>query len=610
VEVLKTERPTLRYAPAVVRVTAGGAADGFDIGDGIKGVVRLTSPSGPAFPGGYDFAFHGYFNGIGANGFFLGKPERAEIADRAGLFARSALAIEKLRHSISHEIRRAVPGREGAVATALITGSKSGIPDEVTEALRVSGLAHILSISGLHMALVAATVMATLRLGFAFFPLWSARYPVKKYAAAGALAATGFYLFLAGAGVATQRSFAMLAIMLLALSFDRAAVTMRNLALAALAVLAIAPNEVLGPGFQMSFAATAALIAVYGSWRDWTQYRPRRRRKPDRHVGIRSTLGTVGRYVLGILVTSFVAGLATGIFASYHFGRIAPYGLIANLAAMPVVSILVMPLAVVAVVLMPFGLHVYPFKAMAWAVGIVIDVAESVAALSPAVPTGQMPVVALLGLTAGLAILCLFSSRLRLLALPILLASGLLWHGQAPPLAVISEDARQFAVLSRDGDGTVRLHTNRDRPNGFILEQWSAAYRSGETVKPGRSNVMRCDGAICVATLGSEGRSRQVTYVDAVLDRDDPNTLESLCAGSDLVIFAKAPSPQACPDETPVLTAKMLALNGSAEIRFAGNGLSVRQASPGPTRPWLNHRRFSRAARNLEEWKPRASADQ
>ncbi|GAB4354577.1 MAG: ComEC/Rec2 family competence protein [Oricola sp.] len=611
IEVTDTARPKLRYAPDIVRATSGGPADGFSVGGGIRGVVRLTSPSGPAYPGGYDFAFHSWFDGIGANGFFLGKPVPAKIGADTGPVLAAALALERMRRRIGHEILRIAPSRSGSVATALITGNKAGIPEDVNEALRVSGLAHILSISGLHMALVAATVMATLRLGFAFFPGWSSRHPVRKYAAAGALSATAFYLFLAGAGVATQRSFVMLAIMLLALTFDRSAVTMRNLALAAIAVVAISPDQVPGPGFQMSFAATAALIAVYAGWQDRSR---RREGRPasNRETGpIVSGATTACRYVAGIAVTSAVAGLATGIFAAYHFGRVAPYGLLANLLAMPVVTLLVMPLAVAVVVAMPLGLHVYPLEAMAWAVDIVIRIAEWVAGLSPAVPVGRMPAAALLGFSGALVVLCLPSTWLRWLSLPVFLASALLWRADPAPLAIVSEDARQFAVIEPVGGGGTCLHVNRARPNAFILEQWADAYRGVSVRKPSASRIMQCGHHLCEARVGRSGGGSRIAYVDLAandLPPAGPASVRELCTKNDLVIFARAPSLQSCANGTPVLSAQMLALDGAAEIRLADGGrLTVRQALPGAGRPWLDHRRYSRAARNLAAWKPRGN---
>lgn len=594
VDIVRTERPTLRYAPNRVRVTAPGSAEGYVVGGGIMGLVRLTSPSGPAHPHGYDFAFHSYFDGIGANGFFLGDPATTELATGPGIVAHIAAGMERLRQAIGRQILDAAPDRRGAVAAALVTGNKAGIPEDVTEALRVSGLAHILSISGLHMALVAATVMAALRFGFALAPEWSARHPVRKYAAAGALAATGFYLFLAGAGVATQRSFVMLAIMLLALTFDRNAVTMRNLALAALLILATAPHEAIGPGFQMSFAATMALIAVYGGWQDWREGRDRRARDRPQRGPVLSALATAGRYALGIAVTSLIAGVATGLFASYHFGRVAPYGLLANLAAMPVVTILVMPLAVAAMIAMPFGLHLYVFKAMAWGVGLVIDIAERVAALSPAIASGQMPAAALIAFATGLIVFCLLSSRLRWIALLPFAAGVTLWGAASAPVALLSEDARQFALIEQSG-GQARLHVNRSRPSQFITGQWQEAYRVATIVKPKDSGLMQCSKTVCNATAGD----LRIGYVFVEAGEID---LSDFCAGHDLVIHAKAPSPHACPDGTPVVTAQDLARSGAAEIHVSRSGaIEIRHALPGPTRPWLDHRQYSRAARNLAD---------
>lgn len=605
IEVEKTERPVLRYAPRIVRATAAGPPGAFGVGQGMRGVVRLTAHSGPAQPGGYDFGFHAYFDGVGANGFFLGAPASANIEPVGGVHDRIALLIERMRGAIGREIRASAPGRAGAVSAALVTGDKAGIPDEVTEALRVSGLAHILSISGLHMALVAATVMAALRLAFALTPEWSSRRPVKKYAAGGALVATGFYLFLAGAAVATQRSFAMLAIMLLALTFDRAAVTMRNLALAALVVVAIAPDAVLGPGFQMSFAATAALIAVYGVWQDRARDDTRRRPAPAERGRLAAAVHLVGRYALGIVVTSLVAGVATGIFASYHFGRVAPYGLLANLLALPVVSLMVMPLAVLAMVLMPFGLHGPVFALMARGVELVILVAQWVASLSPPVHTGQMPGLALTLFSSGLVMFCLLSTRLRWVALPLFGAAMLVWRIEPLPLGVVSEDGRQFALVDADRGA---LNVNRSRPNAFILEQWSAAYAVDDIVKPDRSSRMACEQDVCTARIGSGETERRIAYVARPVD--NAASAAVACQRADLVIFAKAPSPDKCENGKPVISARMLALRGSAEIREENGRLVPVYALPDTLRPWADHRRYSRAARNLADWKPRGDNDQ
>lgn len=300
-------------------------------------------------------------------------------------------------------------------------------------------------------------------------------------------------------------------------------------------------------------------------------------------------------------MTSLVAGLATGIFASYHFGRIAPYGLLGNLAAMPVVSLLVMPLAIVSVIAMPFGFHVVVLKAMTWSVGIVIAIADYVAGLSPAALTGQMPVAALLLFTLALVTACLFYTWLRFAAVPAVFAGVLVWQTSEPPVAFISKDGRQFAVLDRR-DGSNDLHVNRSRPNAFTVDQWLAAAGTATIIKPAVSDAMRCDADICTATFDSGDEPLRIAYVLEL-----PGRLSVLCADYDLVILAKAPSPSKCLNGTTLIAARQLALNGAAEIRFGNDLIDVRHALPGPVRPWLDHRKYSRAARNLEDRKPRGS---
>ncbi len=399
--------------PHRVRLTAREKEATAEVGERIIGRARLGPPPGPAFPGAYDFSFQAWFEGIGASGFFLGKPrrEKAPVAD--GL--SSAITLSKIRSDISKLIRRTVPGRDGALAAALIVGDRSGIDEETAEALRKSGLAHILAISGLHMALVSATVIASMRFLMALFPQIPLQYPTRKWAAGIALVAAAGYLLLSGASVSTQRAFVMIAIMLVAVQIDRRALTMRNVALAAIVVLIITPESVLSPGFQMSFAAVAALVATYTAL---TERQRKRAKQPPANPIKRVALKT-GRNVGGLALTSLIAGLATGLFAAYHFYRVAPFGLLANLLAMPVVSLLVMPLALLSMIAMPFGLESVPLNLMGMAIAQVVAVADWVASLDAAGNTGFIsPLTVSLGALA-LSTVTLLQSRLRLLAVPL-----------------------------------------------------------------------------------------------------------------------------------------------------------------------------------------------
>ncbi|TJW78686.1 MAG: ComEC/Rec2 family competence protein, partial [Mesorhizobium sp.] len=213
------------------------------------GYVRLLPPTGPVRPDSFDFSFDSYFAGIGASGFFLGSP-KIVVSEVAPLTTRLSSSIEKARETIADHIRDSIGGAEGEIAAALIVGVRAGIPEEINESMRRTGIYHIISISGLHMALVAGTVMGLLRGAFALFPDFSSRRPVKKYAAAAALVSIAAYLIFSGIVVAAERSFIMLAVMLVAVLFDRAALTMRNLAISAIAVIVVSPHEVVGASFQ------------------------------------------------------------------------------------------------------------------------------------------------------------------------------------------------------------------------------------------------------------------------------------------------------------------------------------------------------------------------
>ncbi len=592
ITLLETARPTLRHAPARLRLSTRALPAGLRPGDGIQGRALLRPPSGPTQPGGYDFAFHAWFDGIGANGFFLGAPRRVALSAPASFATRAAEALQDFRTGLATHIATVAPGASGAVSAALITGERAAIPEEVNEALRVTGLAHVLSISGLHMALAAATIMAALRALMSAFPVWASRVPTRKIAAAAAFVAVTVYLFMAGAEVATRRSYIMLAVMLLALLADRAAITMRNLAIAALVVIALTPEEIAGPGFQMSFAATAALIAGHGWWT---------RRREARASPQHSNSGTVSRilrsaaaFMAGLAATSILAGVATGIYGVWHFQRAAPMGLPANLLAMPIVTLVVMPSAVFAVVMMPFGLEEWPLRIMAWGVQRMIEIAEWLAARGPAGETGAIPHGAALLMTAALIVATVLTTRLRLLALP--LASAGLWLATSAdrPLLLVSEDGRQVGLLvekeNSDGSQESALHLNRNRPNGFTLQNWMRASGADYWLLPKAGNDMRCDGAICEI----DGNAGPIRWTGTLLR---PEQWGEFCADSALAIFAYAPA-RRCPGDTVTVTSSDLARFGAVEIFGAPDGYRVRHALSSLERPWRDHRRYSRAARN------------
>jgi competence protein ComEC len=332
------------------------------VGTFIEFKARLSPPLEPLRPGGYDFARDMYFQRIGASGFVLGSIRTIKAPHAPSLRLRFAIFLDGVREAIDKRIRAILPGDNGAIASALITGKRDTISTPVNEAMYVSGLAHVLSISGYHMAVVAGIVFFALRALFALMPAFGNRHPIKKWAALAALGAAAFYLVLSGAEVATQRSFIMIAIVLIGVMADRPTLTFRTLTVAALGVLLFAPEAIVHPSFQMSFAATLALVAGYQQGLPWMS------KGGDTPMAAKIALWG-GREIVGLLIVSLLAGTATIPYIAYHFHRISPYGVIANLIAMPVVSAWIMPLGILGLIAMPLGFDGFCWQLMGGGTG-------------------------------------------------------------------------------------------------------------------------------------------------------------------------------------------------------------------------------------------------
>jgi competence protein ComEC len=400
----------------------------------------LLPPPRPIAPGAFDFARRDFFLRIGATGYVVAPPEKQVrgAAEAGGL----SLALARLRQSVASRITAELEGPAGGIAAALMTGDRGGIPKETLAALRDSGLAHLLAISGLHLSLVAVILFFAVRAGLALFEPLALDRPIKKWAALAALAGAFGYLLLTGATVPTQRAFIMLAIVLLGVLVDRIAVSMRLVAWAAVVVLLIAPESLLSVSFQMSFAAVVALVAVYEALRD---HAPGWRSDP--RWWRRAVL-----YVGAVALTTFVAGAATGPFAVFHFNRLALYGVTANLVAIPVTAFWIMPWGLLALLLMPFGLEQLALAPMGWGLDLVIGVAQSVAGWPGAVSlVPAMPVWGLVAIALGGLWLALWRSAWRLAgiaAMAVGLASGLFAR---TPDVLVSEAGRLLAVKAPDG---------------------------------------------------------------------------------------------------------------------------------------------------------------
>ncbi|WP_232363855.1 ComEC/Rec2 family competence protein [Ciceribacter selenitireducens] len=640
VRLTSTAEPRLRRPPERVSLLARGKGPPAMLGEMLTGRARLSPPSGPALPGLNDFSFSSYFDGIGAVGFFLGAPRGLGSGPgEESVWSATERTLFSVRDAISTRIRSVIGGDPGAFAASIITGERRSMSRDATEALRLSGLAHITAISGLNMALASGIFFVGLRMALSLLPGLAQAFPIKKIAAAGALFAAFAYLLISGYQVSAVRAFLMTAIMLVAVLFDRPAISLRNLALAAIVIIATTPSAVMGPSFQMSFAATAALIAGYAAWR------ARPRRSPGLRLSFPGArfLGEGGKLMAGTFLTSLIGGLSTAIFAIAHFHRLAPHGLEANLAAMPIISILVMPAGLVAMLLMPFGLDA-PFL-MLMGIGLewVLVIAHGVAGWGEAIGFARMPAWFLPVASIGLLLMTLLRTWLRHAGSALLaavIATAVLVPSTPPADVMISEDGRLVGLrLSPQG-----LATNRARPPRFIFEQWQAALGADEHLGPADMGTAvtglpaaeapapaappaksppatttpdrqapkwteddlgkareRMRGALKSAGEGRfvcEGKSWCVARLGsgwAIATVEDAAFVGGACDVADIVVSARRVAFASCRSGARLFTAETLRRSGAVELWFGdrkARDIRVIASFSGGYRPWSAHRLY------------------
>ncbi|WP_371416217.1 ComEC/Rec2 family competence protein [Rubellimicrobium sp. CFH 75288] len=510
---------------------------------------HLSPPSPPSEPGGFDFRRTAWFERLGAVG-YTHNPVLSVSEPQGGLW------LARLRLRLSAAIRARIPGDAGGLAAAVTTGDRSGLSARATAAMRDSGLYHIVSISGMHMGMLTAFVFGLVRGLVALVPPVALRLDGKKAAALAALPAAAFYLALAGRDVATERAFVMVAVMLLAVLCDRQAVTLRSIAIAAFVVLALRPETLVNAGFQMSFAAVAALAWAFGASR-------------VRHLTLR--LGLAGP-VVALLLASLVAGIATAPFAAAHFNRVATYGLLANLLATPAMGVLVMPGAVLLAIGAPFGL-VQPALLMVdlgcrWT----LLVAERVAALDGATRAVLAPGPAVLPLIVlGGAVLLFWRGGGRWLGVPLVALGLALWSQTERPPLLISPDGGVIGLMT--GEGRVLSRGTGER---FTLSAWLRA--DGDTASPeeaaNRHGLERHERSVA-ARIGA----RTVLLVRGQRALDG---LEG-CAGADLLVTNRT---DLLPRPCLALDADLLRARGAVAVWPAADGVRLRFANDGRRRPW------------------------
>ncbi|WP_170752920.1 ComEC/Rec2 family competence protein [Ruegeria lacuscaerulensis] len=432
--------------PQRVRLSLHGSDASLVPGQRIMTTGHLSPPQGPVEPGGFDFRRHAWFQGLGAVGYTRVPVLTVSGPDPAGV------RITALRLALSEHVRAVLPGEIGGFAAAVTTGDRSGMGQQTLASLRASNLAHLLAISGLHMGLLTGFVYLLCRIALSAFPAIALRVSVRKIAAVGALIAATLYLLLSGGNVATERAFVMATVMLGAILVDRRAISLRAVAVAALIVLILRPESLLSPGFQMSFAATTALVAVFGAVRNVGPVPGPKWLKP----------------VIGLLMSSAIAGLATAPIGAAHFNTMSHYGLLANMLSVPVMGTVVVPAAVVAALLAPFGLDWVALAVMGLGLEWILLVAETVSNLEGAQgyivspPYYVLPMFAL-----GALWTVLWRGSAKWVGLGPCIAAMFMWGQGERPDVLVADSGGLVGVLTDKGRAL-----SKEKGSGFIATVW------------------------------------------------------------------------------------------------------------------------------------------
>ncbi len=558
-----------------VRLTVPAGAPVLAAGTRIRVRAIVSPPAGAAVPGGYDLARRDWFAGIGASAVPLGPIMVLALPQGGGLLADARLWLERARTTLARRIMARLPGETGALAAAFVTGQQGAIPPVTAQAMRDAGLAHLLSISGLHIAVVVGGTALLARLVLAAWPWLALRVPVPTVALGlGALAGLA-YCLLAGAQVPTVRAVVAATIVVIGLMLGRQALSLRLLGAGAMAIMAVRPEALLGASFQMSFAAVAAIIALGNS-------------RLGRWISTRGEdellLRRLVRAVVGLIATGLVAELALAGIGLHHFGQAGLYGVIANLLAIPLTSFLVMPALGLALLGETLGTGIM-WPLAGWAMGLLVAIADTTAAM----PGATLRVMALpapayaLGAAGGVW-LVLWATWLRWAGL-VPLAGAALWaHAAVPPDLLISADGRQLAVLTDDGT----LAYARQRVGAYLHDNWTEATGArGDARWLGDVPAARCSPDLCIADLARGGRRWRVmaTTSRMLLPRAD---FARACAGVDIIVSDRR-LPAWCAPRWLKLDAASLATTGAVAIHLASRRI-VTAADAAGDRAWQTRR--------------------
>jgi competence protein ComEC len=557
--------------PRRLRLHIPPSSDELNPGDRVSLKAMLYPVPAQILPGGRDFQRELYFAGIGGVGYTFGGAHRIAGPESEGGWRES---LRQLRTEMTRRIAAILPGSTGGVASALITGKRGAISEEVKQAFRDAGLSHLLAIAGLHLGLVGAFVFFAVRGGLALIPPIALRYPIKKIAAGTTLLVLACYLLLSGAAIPTQRAFVMNGLVFGAIIIDRLRISMRVCAIAAMVVLVIDPSILVGVSFQMSFGAVVALIAVYETYGA----------RLGRLLRSRTVSGKVLGYCGGVVVTTVVATLGTYPYSIYHFHHLALYSPLANVIAVPLSAMWTLPWGVVTCLLMPFGLERLALAPMGWGIDITIWVAEHISALPGDVwATPRLPPEGLLLISFGGLWLCLWQGHWRRWGMVAIAAGFASMLPTRPPDIVIADGGRFVAARASDGDYFISADKGEKIVRSFFASEAGAALQAWPAGRAADDDL-DCAGELCVYT--ARGRRVAIATGEAALP--------IRCTGFDAIV-SQVPAGFHCRSLMPVVDRIDSWRRGAVALWLNRDGVAVESANESRgDRPWVPHPRPAR----------------
>ena len=575
--------------PERVRLTTR-RDDPIEAGDFVALTARLLPPAQAALPGGYAFARDAYFSGIGAVGSVLGRLRAAAAPSPPTWGLAFGMAVDRARNALAARVDAILGGETGAIAAAMVTGKRDLLSDDGRELIREAGIFHIITIAGVQMTLVAGLLFGGIRRALALSPRLALHHPIRKWAALAAIAGAIGYDVLTGSRIGTQRALFMTVIMLGAVLVDRRAFTMRNLALAALAVILVEPEAITGASFQLSFAAVAALVAVYEArgdggvaWHAADTLVPRPTRQMHLSTGAWRRAGSLLHRGRDLLLATLCATAATASFMAANFHELSPYVFLGNPLTLAIIEFFAVPGALLGSVLYPLGLDGPVWHWVGAGIGIVLWAARLIASAPgstltlPAFAPWSLPFLAL----AVLSVVIWRTWLFRLTAVPLLLV-GLAGTLMGPRYDLIVASGGD-AVAVREPGGSLGLV---GKVNAFAAEQWLRADGDGRAVaapggrgrtgRDGAQSPARCDRLGCVTPLPG---GQVLSLVR------DAEAFEEDCRRADVIVTALY-APESCAAAL-IIDRGSLAATGALGLTLR-NGGWVADATRLPTmnRPW------------------------